>query len=189
MDPRWLLLIQFADGSRPLPRERLQWREVKHPGNARIRGRNARGAAPERAAAKHKHRGLRAQLGARIGLADVRLESSDFSPRGPVAIGFENAVPLNLQEPHEIDSKSVLFHRQNEHGVAVGLRDSLPFFLGASDGEQAAKRAQLRDARATPRRISGQLESVEAEKTTWNQQLSELLAEARAVHLVRFVSN
>ncbi|KJL20820.1 hypothetical protein RL72_02746 [Microbacterium azadirachtae] len=128
--------------------------------------------------------GLRSQVGARIHLTDIRVEASEYSSRGPVTVGLGQAVPLNLQEQHEIDSKSVLFHRQNDSGVATGLRDSLPFFLGAVDGKQAAKRAQLREARTILRRLDAQIGVGEMERGTWAQQLRDLVAEARSVQLI-----
>lgn len=128
--------------------------------------------------------GLRSQVGSRINLADIRVEASEYSSRGPVTVGLGQAVPFNLQEQHEIDSKSMLFHRQTDSGVATGLRDSLPFFLGAVDGRQAAKRAQLREARAILRRLDAQIGVAEMERGTWSQQLNDLVAEARAVQLV-----
>jgi hypothetical protein len=128
--------------------------------------------------------GLRSQVGARIHLADIRVEANEYSSRGPVTIGLGQAVPFNLQEQQEIDSKSMLFHRQTDSGVATGLRDSLPFFLGAVDGRQAAKRAQLREARTKLRRLDAQIGVAEMERGTWAQQLNDLVAEARSVRLV-----
>ncbi|WP_075200810.1 DUF3732 domain-containing protein [Leucobacter celer] len=128
--------------------------------------------------------GLRAQLGARIGLEGVQLESSDHSTRGPITVGLGSAVPFTLQEQHEIDNKVALFHRQNEVGIAQSLKDSLPYFLGAVDGEQAAKRARLREARQALRRLENSLASAEEELAGEHQELRELHREARAVGLI-----
>ena len=127
---------------------------------------------------------LRAQLGARIGLEGVQLQSSDTSTRGPISIGLGSAVPFTLQEQHEIDNKVALFHRQNEQGIAQTLKDSLPFFLGAVDGEQAAKRARLRDARQALRRAENSLATAQEELAGEHQELRELHREARAVGLI-----
>ncbi|GAA1628576.1 DUF3732 domain-containing protein [Leucobacter chromiireducens] len=127
---------------------------------------------------------LRTQLGTHIGLAGVQLESSENSTRGPVSVGLGSAVPFTLQEQHEIDNKVSLFHRQDEHGIAQGLRDSLPFFLGAVDGEQAAKRARLREARQKLRRAENALDAAEEGLKAQHQELRELLSEARSVGLI-----
>lgn len=127
---------------------------------------------------------LRTQLGSHIGLAGVQLESSEYSTRGPVSVGLGSAVPFTLQEQHEIDNKVALFHRQGEPGIAQGLRDSLPFFLGAVDGEQAAKRAKLREARQTLRRAENVLAAAEEELGGQHQELRELMSEARSVGLI-----
>lgn len=179
------LLLQFPDGSRAFVA-----RASPTPGKLSARAMIEFGG-PSFVPPEHEQlrmntdkEGLRSQLGARIKLADVRVEASEYSSRGAVTIGLGHAVPLSLQEQHEIDSKSVLFHRQNESGIAVGLRDSLPFFLGAVDEKQAAKRSQLRDARSRLRHLDAQIGSAEVERSTWTQQLNDLLAEARSVQLI-----
>ncbi|NEN07854.1 DUF3732 domain-containing protein [Diaminobutyricibacter tongyongensis] len=129
---------------------------------------------------------LRAQIGARIGLADIQLES-EASLRGPISVGLGSAIPYTLQEQHEIDSKVTLFHRQEE--LAQNLKDTIPFFLGAVDGKQAAKRAQLREARQALRRIENALALATQETQEQEIQLRELLSEARAVGLVNTASD
>ncbi|GAT74053.1 hypothetical protein MHM582_2554 [Microbacterium sp. HM58-2] len=181
----YAVLLQFVDGSRAIGA-----RQAPRPGKSSTRAMLEFGGPSllpvdyELLRLNTDTDSLRAQLGARIDLADVRVESSEYSSRGPVTIGLGNAVPFTLQEQHEIDSKTILFHRQNEPGVAFGLKDGLPFFLGAVDGQQASKRAQLRDARARLRRLDASIGSAEEERRTWTQQLEELLAEARSVQLV-----
>lgn len=181
----YAVLLQFADGSRAIAARR-----APSPGKLSTRAMLEFGGPGLGPADRDLLRlntdtdSLRAQLGTRIDLADVRVESSEYSSRGPVTIGLGNAVPFTLQEQHEIDSKTILFHRQNEPGIAFGLKDGLPFFLGAVDGQQASKRAQLRDARTRLRRLDASIGSAEEERHTWTQQLEELLAEARSVQLV-----
>ncbi|WP_084074734.1 DUF3732 domain-containing protein [Demequina sp. NBRC 110052] len=181
----YALLVQFQDGSRAIAA-----REAPVAGHTSSRAMLEFGGPalePPLHADLHLNSdtaSLRAHLGARMGLADVRLESGEESTRPSVAITLGHAVPLTLQEQHEIDSKSILFHRQNERGIQAGLRDSLPFFLGAVDGQQAAKRSQLREARSQLRRIEVSIGAAEEERKGWEQELRELLAEARSVQLV-----
>lgn len=179
------LLMQFADGSRAFV-ARMSPAPGKTSTRAMIEFGGPSFAPPERGQLRLNtdKEGLRSQLGARVNLADVRVEASEYSSRGPVTIGLGHAVPLTLQEQHEIDSRSVLFHRQNESGIALALRDSLPFFLGAVDRKQAAKRAQLREARGRLRHLDAQIGAAEDERITWSQQISDLVAEARSVQLI-----
>lgn len=125
---------------------------------------------------------LRIQVGARIGLADARLESGE-SARGAFAVGLGSAVYFTLQEQQEIGNKSALFHRQDNPGVAMGIRDTLPFFLGAVDGGQAAKRARLRIAKQVLRRAEAALATAELELGSRDNELRQLLAEAASVGL------
>lgn len=127
---------------------------------------------------------LRTQLGAHMGLEGVQLDSREHSTRGPVTVGLGTAVPFTLQEQHEIDNKVALFHRQEDPGIAQGLKDSLPFFLGAVDGEQAANRARLREARQALRRTENALTTAEGELENQHQELRELHSEARSVGLI-----
>ena len=127
---------------------------------------------------------LRTQLGAHMGLEGVQLDSREHSTRGPVTVGLGTAVPFTLQEQHEIDNKVALFHRQEDPGIAQGLKDSLPFFLGAVDGEQAANRARLREARQALRRTENALTTAEEELENQHQELRELHSEARSVGLI-----
>lgn len=184
------LLLEFSDGSRC-----VSARKAPRPGKTSSQamlefgGQSLGNPSFEYLRINTDTDSLRTQIGARIHLGDVRLEPNEYSSRGPVAIGLGSAVPFALQEQHEIDSKSLLFHRQSEPGMAVALRDSLPFFLGAVDSDQASKRAQLREARARLRRFDAELSAREQERAEWAAQLSELIAEAKSVHLINKVED
>ncbi|MBF4994412.1 DUF3732 domain-containing protein [Arthrobacter gandavensis] len=125
---------------------------------------------------------LRVQIGARIGLDNVMLETKDYGA-GPRTVSLGTAALFCLQEQEEIGTKSTLFHRQAEDGIKLALRDTFPFFLGAVDGDQARKREALRDAKRTLRRADAALDRAESAAAKHDNVFRDLLGEARAVGL------
>lgn len=123
---------------------------------------------------------LRDQLGARMGLNDAVLSPGEGSTRSPFKVGLGQAAIFLFQTQSEIASKSLLFHRQGEDGMAASIRDSLPFFLGAVAGDHAEKHQQLRLARRQLRRAEIALEAARAEAADHDSQIQGLLAEAYA---------
>ena len=139
--------------------------------------------APEELAANVDSKSMRVQVGERIGLQDVRLDGGDTSLRGPFAVTLGAAAYFMFQRQDEIANTSVLFHRQAHTGVARNIRDTLPFFLGAVDGDQAARRAELSTAERGLRVArTDAARSVGAVETTF-EMLRTLLQQAYAVGL------
>ena len=126
---------------------------------------------------------LRVQIGARIGLDDVRLEPNEFSLRGARSVGLGTAVLFCLQEQEEIDAKSILFHRQGDSNIATELKDTFPYFLGAVRPDQAKLRAELREAKRRLRSADAAVATAEREGQDVTLTLRNLLADARAVGL------
>jgi hypothetical protein len=128
-------------------------------------------------------RSMRIHVGERIGLRDVRLDAGDTSLRGPYAVTLGAAAYFLFQRQDEIASTSVLFHRQAEAGAARTIRDTLPFFLGAVDGDQAARRAELFAAERSLR--SARVEAVRSANATevTAEALRTLLQQAHSVGL------
>jgi hypothetical protein len=72
---------------------------------------------------------LRQQLGRRIGLGDAHSQPRPGSLQGAYAIHLGHAVPLCLQNQEEIQTRSILFHRQGEpDGVIVKSCGSVGLF-------------------------------------------------------------
>lgn len=129
-------------------------------------------------------RSLREQLGRRIGIEENVAEPRPGSLQQPLEANLGHAALLCLQGQNEVASSTTLFHRQGEQGIDQALRDTIPYFLGAVDRDDALKRAQLRDARRTLTRLNNELERAETAASTLDVELEGLLAEARAAGLV-----
>jgi hypothetical protein len=126
---------------------------------------------------------LREQLGRRIGIEENQHEPPAGSLRAPLEAHLGHAALLCLQRQDEIASRTHLFHRQGEQGMEQTLKDTLPYFLGATARDQAVKRARLRDARRTLARLSTALDSARQAVQTIEPQLQALLSEAYTVGL------
>jgi hypothetical protein len=127
---------------------------------------------------------LREQLGRRIGIEENQHEPPAGSLRAPLEAHLGHAALLCLQRQDEIASRTHLFHRQGEPGIEQTLKDTLPYFLGATARDQAVKRARLRDARRALARLTAALTSARQAAQVIEPQLQALLSEAYAVGLV-----
>lgn len=180
----YAVLWQFDDGGRAVTARRPQVGKSNSRAGLILGGPDLR--MPEHAELRENvdSDSLRERLGARIGLSDVVLEPHEYSTRGAGTVSLGTAALFCLQEQEEIDSKSTLFHRQSEDGIKLALRDTFPFYLGAVDGDQANKRAELREAKRALRRADRDLAVAEAEFADRDAGLLALLGEARAVGLL-----
>lgn len=126
---------------------------------------------------------MRVQVGQRLGLNDARIDVGENSSRAPFSVTLGAAALFLFQRQDEIASSTTLFHRQNSVGMAQAIRETLPFFLGAVDGEQAARRAQLREAERTLRQQEHELRNAEADALQTETTLRALLQQAHTVGL------
>ncbi|WP_222193298.1 DUF3732 domain-containing protein [Modestobacter italicus] len=129
-------------------------------------------------------RALREQLGRHIGIEENVTEPGPGSLRQPLEANLSHAALLCLQGQNEVASSTTLFHRQGEQGIDQALRDTIPYFLGAVDRDDALKRAQLRDAKRTLTRLTNELDRAEAAAATIDVELQGMFTEARAVGLI-----
>ncbi|WP_328541171.1 DUF3732 domain-containing protein [Streptomyces sp. NBC_00371] len=123
---------------------------------------------------------VRQQLGRRIGLGDARSQPNPRSLKGTYSINLGHAVPLCLQNQDELITRSVLFHRQAE----TGLADTLPYLLGAVGEDQAQQQHELAQQRRVLRRRQQELSLTEAADKDIDSRLHMLLAQARTAGLI-----
>lgn len=129
-------------------------------------------------------RALRQELGRRIGIDDNLVEPPLGSLRLSFAANLGHGVLLCLQGQNEIADRAHLFHRQSDQNIAQGIKDTLPYFLGAVPPDQAMLRAQLREAKRSLARLTAQLKVAEQTQATATDQLASVFSEAQAVGLV-----
>jgi hypothetical protein len=63
--------------------------------------------------------------------------------RDPLEATLQHGKLLAFQYQDEIAKKDLLFHRQGESYVALAIRDTLPYFLGAVEEDQLKIRHEL----------------------------------------------
>ena len=127
---------------------------------------------------------VRQQLGRLIGIGENLHVPQDGSLRNPLEANLGHALLLCQQQQGEIGDRNLLFHRQGDRGIQQAIIDTLPYFLGAVPGDQAAKRQQLQVARRELRRLDGELAAAERLNRDMEVELQALLNEAHAKGLL-----
>lgn len=94
---------------------------------------------------------IRREVTTRLGIEEFRIDPG-ASLRYPYDVSVAQALLLCLQKQSEIANQGLLFHRQAESGIAQALKDTLPYFIGASGPRQVALARNLLDAQRALRR-------------------------------------
>lgn len=128
---------------------------------------------------------MREQLGQRLGLANVRVDPGENTLRSPHRLGIGTAALFVFQDQEEIASKQILFHRQSDVNIAQALRDGFPYFLGATAGDDATRRDELRQARRALNVLNRDLEVALKEEADLSETLQGLVAEAYAAGMLQ----
>jgi hypothetical protein len=126
----------------------------------------------------------RSVLGQQLGLVDAKLATAESSLKSDTTVTLGSAAFYCFQEQQEVANKSLLFHRQNDEGVAITIRDTLPFFLGALPGDNAAKHARLRATRRELRAANQELRQLVEDGDQISGRLAVLLAEAHEAGMI-----
>ena len=123
---------------------------------------------------------LREQLSERVGIAQYRVEPAPNRLSDPFDVSIRQALFLCFQKQTEIGSQEFLFHRQSESYVRDAIKDTLPYFLGATGPEEASLRRQVLAARRLLRRAERDLATAREEGTTYNSRIAALAEEVAA---------
>jgi energy-coupling factor transporter ATP-binding protein EcfA2 len=126
---------------------------------------------------------LREQLGALVGLNDIRVARSDADGES-MTVTLGTASVFSFQNQDEIAGKSQLFHRAQDPQLRRRLQDAFPFFLGAVDGDQSKRQADLRAAEYVQKQQEAALARAEDDAERVEADLRALLHEAYTVGLI-----
>ena len=127
--------------------------------------------------------GLREYLGRAIGIEENLHVPPAHHTREPLAASFVHSLYYCFQRQDEIANQRLLFHNQAEEWVPQAIRDTLPYFLGASGPRELGLRAELREAGGELRRREGELRQADADRTSGLDRANALLSEAAEVGL------
>jgi len=86
-------------------------------------------------------------LTAKIGISENLQTPPPGHTRPPLAANVRHGLVFCFQQQNEIASKDTLFHKQHDSFIAQGIRDTLPYFLGAIREDRLALEQELNRAR------------------------------------------
>ncbi len=108
----------------------------------------------------------------------------DGQSRQPLQANVKHARFLLYQPQSRIADPNLLFYRQEEQHSFLTIKDTLPYFLGATGDDQYDLLQQLRRAKRELRLLERRQAEEEALRGRDNTRATALLAEARNVGLV-----
>lgn len=124
-----------------------------------------------------------------VGIRDNLHEPPIGQRRAALSATVRHAVALCLQQQDEIISKKHLFHGTTDHWVAQGLKDTLPYLLGAVDDDHVRKQGELRRLREQLRALERRLAEIAALRGDGATKADALLAQARDAGLTQEVTS
>ncbi|MGJ7524835.1 DUF3732 domain-containing protein [Variovorax sp. GB1P17] len=127
--------------------------------------------------------GLRSLLASWVGMSDYLHEPPAGQTRAALAATISHALTFCLQSQNEIAQRRHLFHGSSDRFVALAIKDTLPYFLGAVTDDYVAKQQELKKVRAEVRQIERRLAEASAIRGEGVTRADTLLAEAKAAGL------
>jgi hypothetical protein len=134
-------------------------------------------------------KGLGALLTSWAGIRDNLHEPPVGQTRQALSANVRHALALCFQPQDEIIRRQQLFHGAADNFFAQGLKDTLPYFLGAVDDDYVRKREELRRLRDQLRACERQLTELNALRGDGISKAATLLAQARDAGLSTMVVN
>lgn len=111
-----------------------------------------------------------------------------FPPPGrtspPLEANIRHSLFYCFQRQNEIASQELLFHTQGREYMPQHIRDTMPFFLGATADSQLSKRQELRQARVRQASLRRRLEEIRLIRGVGLERSAQLIAEARQLGMV-----
>lgn len=124
-------------------------------------------------------KGATTTLTSLVGIRDNLHEPPVGQKRAALSATVRHALALCLQQQDEITSKKHLFHGTADHWVAIALKDTLPYLLGAVDDDHMRKQGELRRLRERLRALERRLAELKSLRGDGATKADALLAQAR----------
>lgn len=124
-------------------------------------------------------KGLGALLTSQVGIHDNLHEPIGGQTRAALSATVRHALALCFQPQDEIIRRQQLFHGAADNFVALGIKDTLPYFLGAVDDDYVRKREEVRRLREQLRACERQITELKALRGDGISKAATLLAQAR----------
>lgn len=113
-------------------------------------------------------------LSAKIGIGDNQAILSPQASRQAIKANIKHAMAYCIQGQSDIASKTTLFRKQSETFVAVAIKDTFPFFIGAVDYDDFLLSQKCRD-------LEERLRKEESKKRRAESVLQESLDDGLAI--------
>jgi predicted nucleic acid-binding Zn-ribbon protein len=133
--------------------------------------------------------GLRALLASWVGLSEYVHEPPEGQTRAPLVATISHAITYCFQSQNEIAQRRHLFHGSSDRFVALAIRDTLPYFLGAVSDDYLANQQELKRVRTEIRHVERRLAEAAAIRGDGVSRADTLLAEAKASGLTILEDN
>jgi len=127
---------------------------------------------------------VRGLLSERIGVDEYRIEPAEDRLTSPFDVSIRQALLFCFQKQTEIGLQQFLFHRQSDSYVRDAIRDTLPYFLGATRPDEASLRRQVLVAKRLLRRAERDLAIAREDDETYSTRMAALVDEARGMGLL-----
>lgn len=119
-----------------------------------------------------------------IGITANQNVPPEGQSRAPLQANIRHARFLLYQPQSRIADRNLMFYRQEEPFVPQSIKDTLPYFLGASGDDQYERTQQLRRTRRELRLLDRRLADEQALRGRDNSRATALIAEARNAGLL-----
>ena len=123
-------------------------------------------------------------LTGKIGISENLQTPPTGHTRHPLAANIRHGLIFCFQQQNEIASKDTLFHKQHDSFIAQGIRDTLPYFLGAIREDRLALEQELTRARRELKQAERTLREAQALAGRGITRATGLFEEARQVGLL-----
>lgn len=119
-----------------------------------------------------------------IGITANQNVPPEGQSRAPLQANIRHARFLLYQPQSRIADRNLMFYRQEEQFVPQSIKDTLPYFFGASGDDQYERMQELRRARRELRLLERRLADEQTIRGRDNSRAAALLAEARNAGLL-----
>lgn len=110
--------------------------------------------------------------------------TSQGESRSPLQANIKHARFLLFQPQYRIADRNLMFFRQEDNFIAQSIKDSLPFFLGATGDDQYERLQELRRKKRQLKLLERKLAEEESLRGQDNSRALAILTEARNVGLL-----
>ncbi|MCC4862131.1 DUF3732 domain-containing protein [Vibrio splendidus] len=122
--------------------------------------------------------GVQEFLTRKMGISDYVTEVPESNTRSSISISFKHSKTYVFQAQDELASKRILFHRQAEPFIPQSIKDTLPYFMGASGEDRLHDLEKLRKLKREKTKLKKKIKEVQQLKGEGLSKGRNLLAEA-----------